>query len=256
MVFEANLLTCLQSARWVVVLTGAGISAESNIPTFRDAQTGYWAKYNPEELATREAFRRNPQLVWEWYRYRRELVAQAEPNAGHFALATCQSLIPKLTLITQNVDGLHQRAGSKDVIELHGNLTRVKCFDRDHPVTHWAESEQPVPVCPLCGSFLRPDVVWFGENLPHDTLQRAMAASRQGDLFLVIGTSSVVYPAAALPMEAIQRRVPVAEINPSSTPLTPYAKWVLSGKSGEVLPALLQAAFGEKLQNGDSHVRS
>lgn len=251
MVFAANLISCLQSARWVVVLTGAGISAESGIPTFRDAQTGYWAKYDPQELATSGAFRRNPQLVWEWYSYRRALVSQTQPNAGHLALAALAGKLPRLTVITQNVDGLHQRAGSPELIELHGNLTRVKCFDRHHPVAQWSELAGIPPICPVCGSWLRPDVVWFGENLPFDALQRATEAARRCDLFLVVGTSSLVYPAASLPMEAIQHRVAVVEINLQETPLTPYAKWVLTGKAGVVLPALLQAAFADEKEKGE-----
>lgn len=234
-----ELIEVIRSALDVVVLTGAGISAESGIPTFRDAQTGLWAKYSPEELATPQAFRRNPKLVWEWYAWRRELVAQAKPNPGHLALAELERRMPKFTLITQNVDGLHRRAGSHNVVELHGNLNRIKCFEEGDIVTSWPPGPEIPPRCPRCGGYLRPDVVWFGETLPPPALQAAFEAAQQCDLFFAIGTSGLVQPAASLPYEALRRGVTVVEINPDETPLTQRATYALTGPAGQILPELL-----------------
>lgn len=214
----SQVIETLRSAGHVAVLTGAGVSAESNIPTFRDAQTGLWAKYSPEELATPQAFRRNPQLVWDWYAWRRELVSRADPNPGHFALVELAGLVPKLTLITQNVDGLHQRAGSDDVIELHGSITRIVCSSDRRVAETWSEAGETPPRCPDCDSYLRPDVVWFGEALPTQALHRAFQAAETCDLFLSVGTSALVHPAASLPFTALERRTPTIEINPDETP--------------------------------------
>lgn len=235
----------LRRANHVGVLTGAGTSAESGVPTFRDALTGLWAQYDPQELATPEAFARQPQLVWDWYAWRRELVARATPNPGHFALAELESRTPQFTLITQNVDGLHQRAGSRNVIELHGNLARVKCSRDDRVVASWPETGERPPHCPDCGALLRPDVVWFGENLPPAALSRAVRAARTADFFLTIGTSGIVQPAASLPLEAAQAGALTVEINPDTTPLSRWADYVLRGPSGVLLPALLAAAWPE-----------
>jgi NAD-dependent deacetylase len=199
-----------------------------------------WAKYSPEELATPQAFRRNPKLVWEWYTWRRELVAQAQPNPGHLALAELEQLVPHLTLITQNVDGLHQRAGSRNVIELHGNITRTKCFDEGDIIDSWPQTAEIPPRCPRCDGYLRPDVVWFGETLPTQALHTAFEAARQCDLFFSIGTSALVHPAASLPYEALQRGVTVVEINPDVTPLTSNVTYVLPGPAGQILPELLK----------------
>ena len=237
-----NLIEKLQTAVSVTVLTGAGISAESGVPTFRDAQTGLWAKYDPQELASPYAFQQNPKLVWDWYQWRRELVGAAKPNPGHYALAELEKHVPEFTLITQNVDGLHEQAGNQNIIELHGNITKTKCYDNDHPITSWKDDHVP-PHCPECGSLLRPDVVWFGESLPAMALYTAVNKSKTCDLFLSIGTSSVVQPAASLPVEAIQNRIPTVEINPQATPLTPHMSYALAGPSGEILPQLIQAAF-------------
>lgn len=235
-----RLVEALKNANQVTVLTGAGVSKESGIPTFREAQTGLWAQYDPMELATPEAFLRNPKLVWEWYAWRRGLVGKAEPNAGHFTLVELENKTPKFTLITQNVDSLHERAGSKNIIELHGNITRTKCFDNHHIVSEWIEGEDIPPKCPECGSMLRPDVVWFNEGLPPDALQSAHQASQSADVFLSIGTSALVQPAASLPLLAKQPGAVLVEINPAETQITPYADIVLPGASGEVLPALLE----------------
>lgn len=237
--FPPSLLERLRHADRVVVLTGAGISAESGIPTFRDAQTGLWARYALEELATPQAFQRQPQLVWEWYAWRRALCADKQPNPGHLALARLAQHIPQLQLITQNVDGLHQKAGSPQVMELHGNLNRFKCFEQQHPVTSWAETGPMPPRCPRCGGQVRPDVVWFGETLPQAALAQATAAAQRCDLFLSVGTSALVYPAAWLPQLAHQAGAWVVEINPNPTPLTAWADVTLAGPAGQVLPALL-----------------
>lgn len=238
-----DLLRELRSATHVAILTGAGTSAESGVPTFRDAQSGIWAQYDPQELATPHAFRQNPGLVWDWYAWRRSLVAAAKPNAGHFALAQLEGFVPQITLITQNVDGFHQQAGSTDVIELHGNIKRIKCSSCNKVVDGFDENEDSPPHCPYCGSFLRPDVVWFGENLPQQALARAFAAAQECDLFFSIGTSSVVHPAASLPVEALEHGTSVVEINPQRTPLTTYMTYSLPGPSGDVLPKLIRAAW-------------
>lgn len=237
------LVELLRQAQRVAVLTGAGISAESGVPTFRDAQTGLWAQYEAEELATPHAFRRNPRLVWEWYAWRRELVSKAVPNAGHVALAQLARQVPSLTLITQNVDGLHQQAGSQRVIELHGNIHRSKCFADGRSVSSWPDTTEIPPPCPHCGAFLRPDVVWFGESLPPEALQTALTAAETCDLFLSVGTSALVQPAASLPLVARRHGATVAEINLEPTPLTGEVDVAWHGPAGQLLPALLQAAW-------------
>ncbi len=238
-----RLIQQLRAARRVAGLTGAGVSAESGVPTFRDAQTGLWERFRPEELASPEAFRRDPALVWKWYAWRRELVSKAAPNPAHFALAELEKRPPGFTLVTQNVDGLHQRAGSGSrfpLIELHGNLGRVKCSEDGEPVESWEEAGGMPPRCPRCGGLLRPDVVWFGELLPAEALEAAVAAASACDLFLSVGTSGLVEPAASLPYRALAAGAPVVEINPTSTPLSRRATYVLSGLAGEVLPELVK----------------
>ena len=239
-----ELIDRLRRAHQVAVLTGAGISAESGVPTFREAQTGLWARYNPEELATPDAFQRNPKLVWEWYTWRQQRVRQAEPNAGHCALVEMEQRIAEFTLITQNVDGLHRRAGSHQILELHGNLFRAKCFSEDRPVESWPDSEEIPPRCPRCGGLLRPDVVWFGEMLPAATLRAAEHAAATAELFFSIGTSALVYPAADLPFAALNAGAAVVEINPQPTPLSPHVTFSLNGAAGQILPALIAAAWG------------
>lgn len=233
----------LKEAKRVTVLTGAGISAESGIPTFRDAQTGLWAKYRPEDLATPQAFVKNPRLVWEWYAWRRQLCAQSAPNPGHVALVSLEEKIPEFTLITQNVDGLHARAGSRKILELHGNIYRQKCFDDGEIVDSWEETEEIPPRCPRCQGMLRPDVVWFGEALPPDALREAFVAAQSSDLFLSVGTSGLVSPAADLPFLALRHGSTVVEINPQETPLSASAHYTLKAPAGEALPALLKAAW-------------
>ena len=238
-----GLIAALRGARHVTALTGAGISAESGVPTFRDAQTGLWVKYRSEDLATPEAFQRNPQLVWEWYAWRRELIARAAPNAGHQALVDMETRLQKFTLITQNVDGLHQRAGSIAIIELHGNITRTKCFQEGIVVESWAETDQTPPRCPHCGGLLRPDVVWFGESVPPDALWAAIETARACDVFFAIGTSALVQPAALLPLEALQHGATVVEVNPDVTPLSAHVTYPVHGLAGHILPALVRATW-------------
>jgi NAD-dependent deacetylase len=236
--FDPRLVQRLRRARRVVALTGAGISAESGIPTFRDAQTGLWARFRPEE-----AFRRDPRLVWDWYEWRRGLVAGAEPNAGHRGLARLEGLVPDFLLVTQNVDGLHQRAGSRAVVELHGNIHRNRCFAEGDVVSGRQPTEERPPRCPRCGGPLRPDVVWFGETLPGQALAAAEAAARGCDVLLSIGTSAAVFPAAQLPLTALQSGAMVVEVNKDPTRLSAVATFSLRGLAGEVLPRLLDAAW-------------
>jgi NAD-dependent deacetylase len=243
MTIPQSLASAIARARSVTVLTGAGVSAESGVPTFRDAQTGLWAQFDPQKLATPDAFRRNPKLVWDWYAWRRKLVAKADPNAGHRALAVLEGRVSDFVLITQNVDGLHRRAGSRNVVELHGNIGRVKCSRENTIVEHWTEVGDEVPRCAGCGALLRPDVVWFEEALPPDALQAAEDAARRCQILLVVGTSAEVYPAAALPDYAKSAGATIVEINPNPTPLSDCADYVLRAPAGAVLPALVAAAW-------------
>jgi NAD-dependent deacetylase len=236
-----RLESLLATARRVAVLTGAGISAESGVPTFRDAQEGLWAKYDPLELATPEAFRRDPDLVWRWYSWRRETIAGVAPNPGHYALAEMESLFTSFTLVTQNVDNLHRRAGSRDVHELHGNIERAFCFECGKRHDGMAPPSDTVPRCG-CGGAVRPDVVWFGEALPADELRIGAEAAAECDLFLSIGTSGQVYPAAQLPGIARSRGAYVVEINTGRTAISGQMDEVLIGPSGVLLPMLLDIA--------------
>lgn len=240
---DDNLIDTLRQAGNIAVLTGAGVSKESGIPTFREAQTGLWAQYDPTELATPGAFLRDPKLVWEWYQWRRELVGAAEPNPGHFALAEMETKIPEFTLITQNIDSLHHKAGSKNMIELHGNIARTKCFDNHHVVDKWEETEDPPPKCPQCGSLLRPDVVWFNESLPTGALETSFQIAQSVEVFFSVGTSALVQPAASLPLAAKRAGAVLVEINLDETPITQDADFVLQGASGEVLPELVDKAW-------------
>lgn len=236
------LVETLAAAERVVALTGAGVSAESGVPTFRDAQTGLWSRYRAEELATPEAFRRDPALVWNWYAWRRSLVEAVKPNPAHLALATMEQRLPAFHLVTQNVDGLHRRAGNRRLLELHGDLFTTLCSAEGTPVEGWDDTGDVPPRCSRCNAPLRPGVVWFGETLPQPALSRAFALSSDCQVFLSIGTSSLVQPAAALPLRALASGATVVEINPGPTPLSEFAHFVLDGPAGEVLPALLEAA--------------
>lgn len=242
--FPEALIVTLRRAQQVAVLTGAGVSAESGVPTFREAQTGLWARYDPQQLATPQAFRRNPQLVWEWYEWRRDLIGSAEPNPAHHALAEMERHIPAFTLITQNIDNLHREAGSRNLVELHGNIGRNKCFEEGRIVTDWDPTTDTPARCPECGGLVRPDVVWFGEALPANALAEAIAATRACDVFLSVGTSALVHPAAALPLEAAENGARTVEVNPEETPVSVWMDYILSGPAGEVLPALVTAVWG------------
>ena len=234
----------LRKAERVVALTGAGVSQESGLRTFRDSQTGLWAQYKPTDLASPEAYERDPKLVWDWYAWRREAIKGVRPNPGHFALVEMAQRVPDFSLITQNVDGLHRMAGSPQVIELHGNLQRVKCSSCGRQAEVWDEADGDVPHCEICGGLLRPDVVWFGESLPRAELESAVEAARACHVFFSIGTSGVVQPAASLAYAAHNRGAVVVEVNAEPTPLTPKVDFALHGKSGEILPALVQAVWG------------
>ncbi len=252
---EASLITraveILHAADKIAVLTGAGVSKESGVPTFRDAQEGLWEQYNPEELATRQAFRNNPKFVWDWYEWRRSLAGDATPNPGHVALAELEAHAAEyVVVITQNVDDLHEQAGSEHVIHLHGNLARNKCFDdcQGNPthvdvaaLDYDSETADHPPECPHCGAYVRPDVVLFGELLPENDLAAAFEYSQACDVMLVIGTSGLVSPASQLPRAAQKAGATLIEINPDYSMITRYADLKLTGKSGEIMPQLIEA---------------
>ncbi len=223
-----------------MALTGAGISAESGLATFRDAQTGLWSKFRPEELATAEAFQRNPTLVSDWYAWRREQALKAQPNPGHLALAEMERRVSEFLLVTQNVDGLHERAGTKQMVELHGNIHRFRCFENDCSSENFDLDKGR---CRSCGGHLRPAVVWFGEMLPVDALESAIKGSEECDVFFSIGTSSVVYPAADLWRRAKNNGAIVVEINKDSTTLTALADYSFRGKAGQILPQLVRQVW-------------
>ncbi len=235
----------LTQARRLVILTGAGISKESGIPTFREAQQGLWAKYDPQRLATMQGFLANPRLVWDWYQFRLGLVEQAQPNPGHRAIVALEQRLPHVEVITQNVDGLHVQAGSRRVLELHGNIRRFKCL-RGHgnlSMADLADQDTRPPLCPHpgCQALVRPDVVWFGENLDTRVLNQAVADCEACDVMLIVGTSGVVQPAASLPYHAWNARARIVEVNPEASELTDLAHVHLAGPAGEMLPRVLAA---------------
>lgn len=234
----------LAEARSVVVSSGAGMSRESGIPTFRDAMEGLWADFDPQQLATEEGFRADPRRVWSWYAWRRRKVRDATPHPGYGAIVELASLVPSLLVVTQNVDGLHALAGSTDVVELHGSLRRVKCLERHHVLDEAPDDdgeEADPPPCPRCGSPLRPDVVWFGEMLPEGAVERAWGSAAAADVLLTVGTSGTVWPAAELPSVARRGGARVIEVNPEPSELTAGVDLFLQGRAGEVLPRLVRA---------------
>lgn len=242
----------LRNAERLVVLTGAGVSKESGVPTFRDALEGYWAEFDPQDLATPEAFLRNPKLVWDWYESRRGLLAAVLPNPGHYALAELEDIFPQVVVVTQNVDGLHRAAGSSDVIELHGDITQHRCFDNcqgnptliDITSLDWDREKGPPP-CPHCGAFVRPNVVWFHETLPPGVLDRAVELAKAADAVIVVGTSGMVQPAASLPYYARWHGdAYLVDVNPERDEIAPICDLFLQGPSGEVLPRLVRALRG------------
>lgn len=251
--FDVPLLEALRRARHAVVLTGAGVSAESGIPTFRDRLTGLWEKFDPAELATPEAFRRDPALVWGWYEWRRAKLRHAQPNAAHVAIARLAAKLPRLTLVTQNVDDLHERAGSASVLHLHGQLARPYCATCGEAYACPAlEADLPEggrriepPCCAACGGRVRPGVVWFGEALPQAPWQAAVAAATACELFFCIGTSAVVQPAASLIGRARRSGATTVQVNPNPTEMDREVDYALRGPAGQIMPALQEQAFSD-----------
>ncbi len=234
------LIAALRDARHLMVLTGSGVSVNSGIPTFREAGTGLWARFRPEDLATPEAFARDPALVSAWYEWRRDLIKSANPNPAHFAIAELPALIPQVTLVTQNVDGLHQRAGSADVIEFHGNIHRDRCAE--HGIqSAYADNENLPRRCPECAEALRPDVVWFGEAIPAAALSASLQAAATCDALIVAGTAGQVYPAAGLAETAKSNAACVIEVNTQASALSGLADYQLVGPAEEQLPNLVSA---------------
>jgi NAD-dependent deacetylase len=234
--FNEQLIEALKNTRRVAVLTGAGVSAESGVPTFR-GEDGLWKKFSPMELATFEAFNANPKLVWEWYNFRREIIRNIKPNPGHYALAEMSNLFDDFTLITQNVDGFHRLAGSPEVYELHGNIHRNRCLECGK-FDYTEEFDQLPPMC-VCGGRLRPDVVWFGEILPKEILDKSMASATRAELFFTVGTSGAVQPAASLPVIAKQNGALIVEINLEPSEISYICDIKYYGKSGEILPQIV-----------------
>lgn len=228
----------LDKVNRLVVTTGAGMSKESGIPTFRDAPNALWADFDPEDLATPQGFQRNPSLVWRWYIDRRKMIAEACPHAGHYAVAELEPMFDEFLLLTQNIDNLHREAGSKEIVELHGNIFRFKCFDNHHAIEELPKTDEMPPRC-HCGSMIRPDVVWFGEMLGQDDLDRAFAALSTCEAVLVVGTSGIVYPAAGFPGAAKSRGAIVVEVNPEETPITTIADVFVKAPAGEALPVIV-----------------
>ena len=249
MIIPAALIEKLKNARHVVVFTGAGVSAESGIPTFRDDMTGFWQNFSSEKLATKQGFLQDPALVWGWYEWRRHKVLQAQPNPAHQVIAKLAEHYAKFSVITQNVDDLHERAGSQNVRHLHGNLQQGRCIacykpyehTNNEPIAALAECKIEPPRCQHCGDLIRPSVVWFGERLPVDILSEAEDEAEICDVMLIIGTSASVYPAANIPLIAIRYKPTTVQINATPTKLDSQVDFNLSGKAGEILPLLFEA---------------
>lgn len=236
----------IATARQIAILTGAGVSQESGVPTFRDALDGLWAQYDPQQLATPQAFLQDPALVWDWYQFRRGLVRDAKPNGGHLALAQIEQRKPNTWIITQNVDDLHEQAGSQNIIHLHGNIAQSKCFKdcQGMPtvidVNALPDADASPPECPHCGANVRPDIVWFGEPLPSDAMVSAFNLMYQSDLVIVVGTSGLVSPASDLPYHAKRNGATIIEVNPDQTALSHLADHKLEAPSGAVLPLVME----------------
>ncbi len=225
------------SAEKIVFFTGAGISAESGIPVFR-GKDGIWNKLKPEELANFNAFLKNPELVWEWYQHRKKVVSDSEPNASHRVIVEMENYFPDVKVITQNIDNLHKRAGSKNVYELHGNIERNYCIKCKKVYHDNIPLEDNIPMCE-CGGLIRPDVVWFGEYLPQDQFEASYLAAENADIFFIVGTSAIVYPAASLIYKAKESGATLIEVNIERTEVSSIVNSSLFGKAGEVLPAIL-----------------
>lgn len=248
---DDGIIERLRTARRVCVLTGAGVSAESGVPTFRGRDC-VWEKYDPSELATAEAFERDPAKVWEWYRLRQRAIAAAQPNAAHRVIAAMEQHYPSFVLVTQNVDGLHHRAGSSSIVELHGSIWRIRCTREGNAVTLSSPIEDIPPFC-RCGALLRPDVTWFGESLGRAVLEEAVDAAQHADAMFVVGTSSVVYPAAALPELTKQAGGAVVEVNLRPTPLSAFADACFFGEAGALLPSIWSRIKTRKVYDRTSH---
>ncbi len=245
----------IRKASRVTVVTGAGVSAASGVPTFRGRE-GLWRNFEPGELATPEAFRRDPKLVWEWYSWRRETIAACRPNAAHEVLARWSLRFPQFTLVTQNVDGLHEQAGTRNVVRFHGSIWEVMCWQRcPASPERWRDDRVPIaplpPSCPHCGGLIRPGVVWFGEGIDAEVLKRSLDAVRC-DVFLTVGTSAVVYPAAGLVLEARSRGAFTAEINPEATPSSKAVELAIQGRAEEILPAIESAGWPKDRDGGQA----
>jgi len=238
-----SLLIPLAEAREVVILSGAGLSADSGIPTFRDGATGLWANIDPDEFVSIGGFQRNPEKVWAWHKAMRDLFAEVQPNAGHGGIATLEHLLPnaRVTIITQNIDGLHQAAGSNRVLEIHGSALRVRCHRHCGFVEPWPVGSDGARQCPSCGAAARPDVVWFGESLDEDLISLAVDAAQSADVFFSVGTSSVIQPAASLSMMAKDSGALVVEVNPHETAFTEYADHSARTGASQFFPALVEA---------------
>lgn len=230
-------LNILKSSKYVVVLAGAGLSQESGVPTFRGAD-GLWKQFRAEELATPQAFQRNPELVWEWYCWRRSIIAKAEPNQAHYAIVELEKKYEQFLLITQNVDGVHRKAGSKKYIEIHGCIWESKCVDCYSVVDDFETDHTKISPCKKCGGIMRPNVVWFGEAIPDMNLRKSYYAAQSCDVMIVVGTSGYVQPAASLPFLAKQNNAKVIDINIEPTSISEIADIFIQGRAGEVLPRI------------------
>ncbi len=240
----AQLVQHMQSASRITVLTGAGVSAASGVPTFRGKE-GLWKTYSPQELATPEAFKQNPQLVWEWYDWRRELISKCRPNAAHQVIAIWSKRYPEFTLITQNVDGLHEKAGTQNVIRFHGTIWEVFCWNRcSSSPASWVYDTVPLPkippTCPHCGGLIRPAVVWFGESIEANVLRRS-AAAVDCEVFMTVGTSALIYPAAGLAGEARSRGAFTVEINLEETPASGFVDLSIQGPAEVIIQKIEDA---------------
>jgi NAD-dependent deacetylase len=235
----------LKTASRVVAITGGGMAATSSVPSFRAAHSGEWAKYDVSELATIQAFARNPRLVWEWYEYRRRTADAAEPSQAHYALVDLEQRYPTFTLITQTIDGLHWRAGSRDLIELNGSLRRSRCYEAGHIISSWEDVGESPPRCPHCGSLLRPGVVMFGEGLPEWELRAARAAVEQCEVFMCVGEVGAIEPVASFPFIAKRVGALVLSIDAADSIYTLMADHVIDAQLGEALPELVRLVFGD-----------
>lgn len=237
MEFKEEFIEKLKAAKNIVFFTGAGISAESGIPTFR-GKDGIWNKLKPEELASFDAFMRNPDMVWEWYQYRRKIIHETKPNPGHFAVAEFEKYFDNVVVVTQNVDNLHNSSGSSTVYELHGNIERNYCVDCREP--YYIDSDkESLPKCKFCGGLIRPDVVWFGEMLPQETFAKSEKAAAQSDICIIAGTSAVVYPAAYIPFTAKDAGSYLVEVNVAPTEISNLVDYSIIGRFGDILPEML-----------------